>query len=340
MARRIKGLIISRLIVLISVILVPIVIFLIFAFTPFELAWIPDENIKFWLLKVIIPIIFSVSWVYFLILFANRTAASIDMMDKTIGVVPLRLKFFYGLNAVFILLIFIYPLITPIFATISFASFGWRLSTMRVEDWSEKEKTSTLTKVLIVLFCIPPVICGIIIVPEIYTLSYQLWSNVWIPMLEYIYIVSNSLCTALAFGSLIILFKTSGVSEYEQFYVKQNDKSFFRGVIAFEAFLTGFFLFLEWFQIGVVNLFYYAGFFIVLFVAVANLIKGKMQNKSFKSYFFGYLIAIVFMGSSILIALPEYFEIGTNLKNLSLIISAAAFILIFFITFLRIENIE
>ena len=339
MTRRIKGVIVSRLIVLISVILVPTLIFFIFVFTPFELAWIPDENIKFWLLKVIIPSIFSVSWIYFLILFANRTAASIDMMDKTIGVVPLRLKFFYGLNAVFILLIFIYPLITPIFATISFASFGWRLSTMRVEDWSKKEKTTTLTKVLIILFCIPPVICGIIIIPEIFTLSYQLWSNVWIPLLEYIYIVSNSLCTALAFGSLIILFKTSGVSEYEQFYVKQDDKSFFRGIIVFEVFLTGFFLFLEWFQIEVVNFFYYAGFFIVLFVAFANLIKGKMGNKSFKSYFLGYLIAIAFMGSSLLIELTPYFEIGINLKNASLIISAVVFILVFFITFLRLEDV-
>lgn len=339
MSRSIKGVIVSRLLVLISIFSVPILIFIIFAFTPFELAWLPDENLKFWILKVIIPIIFSVSWMYFLILFATRIAASIDMMDKTIGVVPLRLKFFYGLNAIFVLLIFVYPLITPIFAVISSASFAWRLTTLRVKDWEKRNKTSLLTKVVTIIFIVPPVLCGIIIMPEIFTLSYQLWANIWVPLLEYIYVVSGALCTALAYGAVIILFKTSGVSEYEQLYVKKDETSFYAGVKLLEGLLLVFFLFLEWFQIPVVDLFYYFGFIVFLFVTFANLIKGKMENRSFKSYFLGYLIAAAFMGSSLLTyELSPFLDIGNTIKNLSLILSAVIFILVFFLTFLRLED--
>jgi len=337
MARRIKGVIVSRLIVLLSIFLVPISIFIIFFFAPFQLAWI-DEQARFFLLKILIPLVFSISWMYFLFLFSNRTANSIDMMDKTIGVVPLRLKFFYGLNAIFILLIFIYPLITPVVSVLSFASLAWRLTTFRRDEWDSQSKTSRLTKITIIIAIILPIVCGIIIIPEMITLSLFLWSNIWVPLLDYIYIFSRTLCTALAFGSLIILFKRSGVSEYEQFYMQQDDRSFLIGVKVFDIFLFLGFAFLEWFQIEIINFFYYAGFVIVCFVAFANLIKGKMEDRSFKSYILGYLIAIVFMGSSLSYDIDPLFELGNTIKILSLLLSAIIFILILFITFLKLED--
>jgi hypothetical protein len=341
MSRRIKGIMVSRLIVLLSIFIVPILVFLIFAFAPFQLAWIPDEQIRFTLLKIIIPLVFSLSWVYFLLLFSNRIANSIDMMDKTTGVVPLRLKFFYGINALFVLGIFIYPLITPIVSVLSFASFAWRLTTFRKEEWGAHEKTSTLTKIAIIIAIILPIICGIIIIPEFITLGIFLWSNIWVPLLEYLYIISKALVTALTFGSLIILFKTSGISEFEQFYTNPDDRNFLISVKVFDFFFFLFLLFLEFFQIPLISIFYYAGFVIVIFVALVNLIKGRMENKSFKSYIFGYLLAIIFMGSSLLTyELSSYIELGTTLKTLSLIISAITFILILFIAFLKLEDIN
>ena len=340
MSRKIKGVIVSRLIVLLSIFLVPIIIFIIFSLAPFQLAW-ADEQTQFILLKILIPLVFSISWVYFLLIFANRTATSIDMMDKSIGVVPLRLKFFYGLNAIFVLLIFIYPIITPIVSVISFASLAWRLTTFRREEWEEQSKTTLLTKIAIIIAIILPVFCGIIIIPEIITLSIYLWSNIWVPLLDYIYIISRALCTALTFGSLIILFKKSGITEYEQFYMNPDDASFLMGVKVFDVFCFLFFIFLELFQIPIINFFYYAGFIIVCFVALANLIKGKMEDRSFKSYILGYLIAIVFMGSSLITYdIGPFFDLGNTLKTLSLILSAVIFILILFITFLKIEDVE
>jgi len=340
MSRKIKGIIVSRLIVLVSIFLVPILIFIIFSLVPFHLTW-ADEQTQFILLQILIPLVFSISWVYFLLIFANRTASSIDMMDKTIGVVPLRLKFFYGLNALFVLLIFIYPLITPIISVLAFASLAWRLTTFRREEWDTQSKTSLLTKIAIIIAIILPVVCGIIILPEIITLSIYLWSNIWVPLLEYIYIISRALCTALAFGSLVILFKKSGISEYEQFYMNPDDANFFMGVKVFDVFCLLFFLFLEFFQIPIIDFFYYAGFVIVCFVALANLIKGKMEDRSFKSYLLGYLIAIVFMGSSLITYdIGPIFDLGNTIKTWSLILSAVIFILIFFITFLKIEDVE
>ncbi|MEJ2249880.1 MAG: hypothetical protein P8Y97_09495, partial [Candidatus Lokiarchaeota archaeon] len=126
MSREIKGVLASRLIILISTILVPIIIFLIFIFVNFGLWYSNDPILTFWIIKIATPTIFSVSWLFFLILFANRFSETIDSMDRTAGLIPLRLKIFYGINALFILLIFIFPIITPVIGILTFASFAWR----------------------------------------------------------------------------------------------------------------------------------------------------------------------------------------------------------------------
>ena len=99
MTREVKGFILSRLLVLISIIIVPIAIFLIFNLVEFSLWYSQNPTLNFWILRVLCPLVFSVSWLFFLILFANRLSETIDSMDKTVGIVPLRLRFFFGLNA-------------------------------------------------------------------------------------------------------------------------------------------------------------------------------------------------------------------------------------------------
>ena len=122
-------------IILLSIILVPIAIFLIYNFTDFNLWFSNEATLKIALIKLLCPTVFSISWLFFLILFAERFADTLDDFDRTISVVPSRLKFFYGINAVYILFIFIFPLITPVISVLSFASFAWRLTTFRKKRW-------------------------------------------------------------------------------------------------------------------------------------------------------------------------------------------------------------
>jgi len=336
MTREVKGFILSRLLVLISIIIVPIAIFLIFNLVEFSLWYSQNPTLNFWILRVLCPLVFSVSWLFFLILFANRLSETIDSMDKTVGIVPLRLRFFFGLNALFILFIFVFPLITPIIAILSFSSMAWRLTTFRKESWDESE-ISTATKVLMVLFSILPLFCTISILPQYLVLSIFLWETLWLPLLPLIFIVSVSLCTALAIGSLFYMIANRGVSEYEQIFIDTTVQKYIWHIRIFELFLFIFFLFLSFGNFPLMNIFYYAGFAIVIIVSIVNFINGKRRDVSFKSHFFGYLLAAVFMGSNLIIFNPD---LALIIQEVSLILSAGVFILIFIFKFFRAEESE
>ncbi|MFX1376144.1 MAG: hypothetical protein ACFFA0_10050 [Promethearchaeota archaeon] len=334
MPKEIKGLIVSRLIIILTIVLLPIAIFLIYNLADFNLWFSDDETLKVGLIKLLCPTIFCVSWLFFLILFAERFSDTLEDIDRTISVVPSRLKFFYGINAVYILFIFVFPLFTPIISVISFASFAWRLTTFRKKRWEEDTKISTITWLMMGLFAILPILCSIIVLPEYLILLDFLWNDIWIPILPYLYITSYSLFTALAIGSLIILFMTSGIAEYEQLFVEPIKKQKFWNVRILEVILFGFFLFLDIFEFEIIDLFYISGFVIIIFISIVNFIRGNTKIKSFKSHLFGYFIAIVFIGSNVLFTTSEISQI---LRVWSLVISAVLYIFVFFYTFLRLD---
>jgi len=335
MSKTVKGIIFSRLIVLLAVILVPISIFLIFSFVDFNLWYSNDPDLNFWIIKILSPIVFSISWLFFLILFANRFANTMESFDEKISVVTSRLKFFYGINAVYILFIFVFPIITPVIAILSFASFAWRLTTFRKESWKDDSKTSVLTKVAMVLASIIPLFCTISIIPVYLELPLFLWNTVWLFLIEYLFIISYSLFTALSIGSLIILFSNSGISEYEQIFVDTNQKKSFTHIKILEVFLFGFFLFLDINDYPIIDLFYTSGLIIVIFTYFVNFIRGKSKYGNFKSYFVGYLIAAIFIGSNVILSSEE---ISIFLRIWSLLLSAILYIFVLFYTFVTIED--
>ncbi|MFX1569911.1 MAG: hypothetical protein ACFFCV_16275 [Promethearchaeota archaeon] len=334
MSREVKGIILSRLIVLVSIILVPIVIFLIYNIANFNLWFSNDLTLKVVLIKILCPTVFSISWLFFLILFINRFANTLDDFDSIISVVPSRLKFFYGINAVYLLFIFIFPIVTPVVAVLSYASFAWRLTTFRKKRWEEDTKISVITWVMMGIFSILPIFCAIIVLPEFFTLAVFLWEDIWVPNLEILYTISYSLFTALAIGSFILLFYTSGVSEYEQLFVEPSDKQKFWNVKILELFLFGFFMFLDFSDYEVIHLFYILGLVFIIITSVINFFQGKTKVKSFKSHLFGYIIAAVFIGSNVIFSTSDIAEF---LKMWSLVISAVLYIVVFFYTFMVAE---
>ncbi len=334
MSREIKGIILSRLIVLVSIFFVPIIIFLIYNLANFNLWFSNDQTLKTILIKFLCPTVFSVSWLFFLILFVNRLASTLDNFDKTISVVPSRLKFFYGINAVYILFIFIFPIITPIIAVLSFASFAWRLTTFRKKRWEEDTKVSLVTWIMMGIAAILPIFCGIIVLPEFFTLASFLWRDIWVPHLDILFTISYSLFTSLAIGSFIFLFLNSGISEYEQLFVESSKKQSFWNVKILEIGLFGFFLFLDFGEYEVIDLFYMAGFVFIILTSIINFFQGKTKIVSFKSHLFGYIIAAVFIGSNVIFSTTE---ISGFLRVWSLIISAVLYIIVFFYTFLVAE---
>jgi len=264
----------------------------------------------------------------------NRFASTLDDFDTTISVVPSRLKFFYGINAVYILFIFIFPIITPIIAVLSFASFAWRLTTFRKKRWEEDTKVSLITWIMMGIAAILPIFCGIIVLPEFFTLALFLWKVIWVPNLDILFTISYSLFTALAIGSFVLLFLNSGISEYEQLFVESSKRESFWNVKVLEIGLFGFFLFLDFGGYEVIDLFYMAGFVFIILISIINFFQGKTKIVSFKSHLFGYIIAAVFIGSNVIFSTTE---ISGFLRVWSLIISAVLYIIVFFYTFLVAE---
>ena len=340
MPREVKGLIITRVIVLILIICVPISIFLIYNIFPYTLWYSDDPILSIWMINIVIPLVFSISWLFFLLLFATRLAESMELFDEKIGVVPSRLKFFYGINAVYILFIFVFPLITPIVSILSFASFAWRLTTFRKESWEDDTKISFFTKFLMILFALVPIFCTVSIIDQYLNISLFLWEQIWVKVLPYLFIFSYSLFTALAFGSLIILFLNQGISEYEQIWSETPTKHRFWKVKVFEGLLFAFLLYLDlsryWgiFEYNIINFFYYAGFVIIIFTSLVNYIRGKSKYKGFKGHLVGYFIAAVFIGSNVIFTSSEISEL---LRVWSLLISAIIYIVVLFYTFVTID---
>ena len=77
MSRQIKGVLLNRILVLVMIILIPVAIFLIFLIVDFELWYSTDPILTFWIIKVACPIVFGVSWLFFMILLADRLALTI-----------------------------------------------------------------------------------------------------------------------------------------------------------------------------------------------------------------------------------------------------------------------
>lgn len=336
MPKEIKGIIVSRLIVFITIIILPITIFIIFNLVDFKLWFSTDPNLTIFIVKFLCPLVFSISWLFFLILFANRVSQTLDSMDKTVRVIPLRLKFFFGINAIFILFIFIFPLITPLISALSFASMAWRLTTFR-KELREDDKISFSTRLLMILFSLLPIFCAICIIPEYLLLTIFLWRDVWIPLLDYIFIISLCLCTALAIGSLFVLILNSGISEIEEIFINPDERPSLFAIYILEILLFIFFLILAIGKFPLIDLFYNIGFFIVIFVFIVNFFSGKKEDSNFRGHFLGYILAAVFMGSNLLIF---NLDLAKFLQVWSLVISATLFIFVFFYTFLTMEETE
>ena len=98
--------------------------------------------------------------------------------------------------------------------------------------------------------------------------------------------------------------------------------------------LGSFFLFWDFYEYEVIDIFYIAGFVLIIITSIANFFQGKTKVVSFKSHLFGYIIAAVFIGSNVLFSTNV---ISGFLRVTSLIISAVIYIIVFFYTFLVAE---
>ncbi|MGV9170956.1 MAG: hypothetical protein ACOC44_05815 [Promethearchaeia archaeon] len=347
MSRQIKGILVSRLVVAISIILVPIATFLIFNLVDFALWFSDDPVLNFWILQILCPLVFSISWVFFLGLFASHIAETLDAMDDKVGTVSIHYKMFFGINALFIMMIFVIPLITPFVSILSFSSIAWKLTTFR-KDWIVDDKVHFGTKISIFFAALIPLFCSVCILPDYLELAAFILFDIWFHMTHFIFTVSYCLVTALAFGSLGIMLKNRGISDYKQMRVNKETEETISLIKLMEIPLFAFFLYLALGEFDVISFFYQMGWIIMILTSLVNYIQGKRKISNFKSYFLGYLLTIIFMGAKVVLFSDIYSEfilfpeinlvISEFIQVMSLIFSAGLFIVVFFYTFFTVES--
>lgn len=334
--RKFKGFLISRILVIVAIVVIPITEFLLFSSTDiFKMNLIPVQYRD--IVIYITPWFFSFGWVFMLVLFANRISGSIDALDVHIQVIPTRLKLFYGLNALILLVVFAVPIITPVICILAFASAGYRLATIHT-DWDEVERTPIGAIILAIIFAVIPVISSYAVLPDMLEFSQFVWFTYWVPVIPQLYQISLALSTALVYGSLAILIKT-GAAEYENARVTSNKKDPINktNVKIFQVLFFAFLLFLEWKELDLKDVIYLGGFVIVFFITIVNFIKGR-NNADFKTYLFGYILTVILYGANLLSW--EGLGMEESIKMIVIMISAASYLIIYFIVFLRYNEEE
>jgi len=190
--KKLKGLIWGRLITLVLIIAIPLFFALLVAGSSPALGWFdppiitwedfrylnPAKTIPFlpevWAKVFVygfIPVFFSMPWVVFLVVDANRVAETFENMGRAMRKVSLGLNIFYSINALFMFVFFILPFGSPIIGVV--ASFG-------LIPWIIKKKTGRrlpfwLTFIPSLLLAAIPVVLAIG-----FCANYGVvWTNLW-----------------------------------------------------------------------------------------------------------------------------------------------------------------
>ena len=87
----------------------------------------------------------------------------------------------------------------------------------------------------------------------------------------------------------------------------------------------------------IIEVFYTAGFILIIFVSIVNHFAERQKSGSYKSHILGYILAALFMGSNVLIFQSSSAEI---ISIISMIVLAGVFIIVFLLTFIWMDETE
>lgn len=199
---------INRLLVLLQIILIPVY------FLYFNIIWRDDIQEFFdqdnfllnrmpeWLIwfevNLAIPVFFSLPWVLFSIIRATKIADTYSLMGRALGKVRIDQKLFYGINASFLLIFFIFPFASPII-TILGVFIVFRIV-------SHKLKFGKLSKLL---WFIPALIVNIIpgliayVFYSNYTVLFDNVFEIWGDSIETQFYVGLCLAIGITFGNFL-----------------------------------------------------------------------------------------------------------------------------------------
>ena len=341
MGKKIFGLDANRLFVLLLLAGIPILVFYLFFDIGLSTTWIPESQFRTIFVGWVTPICFSLCWVYILLIYKTDIADVLDLMDKTGSVIPTRMRFFFSINALLILVLFIIPFISPLVTILTFASLIWRASTSN-KELAQGESIGIFSKIMIVIFSLVPLLAGIFVLPGLFTIAVNFWTQNWIGNIEAINSLNMALATSFTVGDFYMLSSIirGGPSQYEYLETKKELSSpytFGKTIVQLLTFALivylwyidhVFFIYMTWIGLGLV----------VIIWLITTAISSKEKNFDISNNIMGYILVAIFFIAN-LIAFP-----GENanelVRNISLIISGVVYLFVFFYAFFHIEEIR
>ncbi len=206
----------SRLFVVIGLVVVPAYLWALMLFLPAGTIRFAIDNSSLNLLTqyVLAPLFFSIPWMLFIYFNRDRLAESVQHMNQTATIIPMRWKVFYGFNTVVILLFFVLPILSPILAVAGGVVLAGRVY-FAVGSIREKRRRvkGLILFFLLLFFAGLPTLILIYFFSSYGTLSGVI-VKAWSDHIDFIYSFSLCIGDALAVGSLI-WFVYAGAAEFE-----------------------------------------------------------------------------------------------------------------------------
>ena len=331
----------SRIMVLVFAIFCPIYILVVFFTFDFKLAWLPfDWGYNSQIVSIsanwISPILFCISWLYFIFLTGKRLASTIQLMGETSSVISAHYIIFYGVCAIVMLVSFLIPLLTPIVGVLAFSSLIFTLLTSKV-NWDDlDDKTKKFVKFFTFFVNIPMIFCTILVVPELIGFSVEMFMGFWNNYLEYLYFIMKGLGVALPIGNFWLLYRNA-IGETEgrrNSSVKSNTD-----ILLVEIVITAFLFLLEYYNINpeFVEILYYAGMVFWILSFIANFVQGRNAGKSSSNKLLQSPLSLIMFGVfwvATTIFGNDRFAFSDILRKIIVGGAAFVFIVVFFLVFI------
>ena len=206
----------TRITVVAMAIAAPIYFFILVAALPIRLAPTGQPFFDAAFNYAMVPSVFSVTWVALIYLNRYRLANTIHIMHSTMISVPLRWRIFYGLNAAFVMMFFILPVVTAPVAVIG----GIALAATTYRELLRGRlglgpAASVLAALVALALCVLPGYIALSFIPEylaIWNTMITAWTDTWILVASGI---AQCLVNALTFCSPIH-FVYFGAQQFEK----------------------------------------------------------------------------------------------------------------------------
>jgi hypothetical protein len=341
MGKKIFGVDFNRVAVLALLILIPSLVFYLFFDIGSSASWLPDSLFRTIFVGWITPICFSVCWLYIILVYKKDIADVLDLMDQTGSVIPTRMKFFFSMNAVLMLALFIIPFLSPIVTILTFASLIWKASTSN-RDLEYGESIGVFSKIIIIILSIIPILAGVFVFPGLLTMAATFWNEYWVANLDTINKFNMALATSFTIGDTYMLFAIlkGGPSEYQYLETeKELSSPYTFGKRVVQLLALALMIYLAYIEHEFFTYMTWIGLILVCVIwLLTTAISSKERNFNISNNILGYILVVIFFAAN-LVAFPGE-NANTVVRNISLLVSGSVYLFVFFYALFHIDEIR